>query len=127
MAAGELPTLFLTDGDVRAVFDWKSAVDTLRAAYAAANDPKRYPPRSMARGDRVWLRALTGVSPDGGLMGAKLIAASMRQQRASYLIPLFDQESVALLALLDGKFDHWFPDRCHFRACRRLPGASEAA
>jgi ornithine cyclodeaminase/alanine dehydrogenase len=95
-------TLFLTDGDVRALFDWRSAVDALRTAYAAADDPKRYPPRSMARGDRVWLRALTGIAPDGRLMGAKLIAASMRRQRASYLIPLFDQESAMLLALLDG-------------------------
>jgi alanine dehydrogenase len=95
-------TLFLSDGDVRALFDWRSAVDALRSAYASADDARRYPPRSMARGDRVWLRTLTGIAADGRLMGAKLIAASMRRQRASYLIPLFDQDSAALLALLDG-------------------------
>ena len=95
-------TLFLTDADVRKVFDWKLAVAALRSAYGAAEDPNRYPVRSMARGDGVWLRTLSGVSSDGRLMGAKLIAASMRRKRASYLIPLFDQESVDLLALLDG-------------------------
>jgi len=96
------PTLFLTDADVRALFDWRSAVDALRAAYGSADDAQRYPARSMARGDRVWLRVMSGIAQDGRMMGAKLIAASMRRQCASYLIPLFDQESAALLALLDG-------------------------
>jgi ornithine cyclodeaminase/alanine dehydrogenase len=45
---------------------------------------------------------LSGVAADGGLMGAKLIAASMRGARASYLIPLYEQDSAALVALLDG-------------------------
>ena len=35
-------------------------------------------------------------------MGTKVIAASMRQQRASYLISLFDQETMELAALIDG-------------------------
>jgi alanine dehydrogenase len=95
-------TLFLTDADVRAAFDWRAAADALRAAYSAPDDAKRYPRRTMARGDRVWLRTLSGVTADGAFMGAKLIAASLRRSRASYLIPLFDQESADLLALLDG-------------------------
>lgn len=97
----DVATLFLTDADVRAVFDWRAAADALRAAYGAPDDPKRYPARAMARGDRVWLRTLSGVTADGAFMGAKLIAASMRRARASYLIPLFDQDSADLLALLD--------------------------
>jgi ornithine cyclodeaminase/alanine dehydrogenase len=60
-----------------------------------------FPPRSMARGEGLWLRTLSGINPDGGLMGAKLIAASIRNRRASYLIPLFDQETVELVALVD--------------------------
>jgi len=94
-------TLLLTDADVRSVFDWRDAAEALRAAYAAPDDPARYPARSMARGDRVWLRTLSGVAADGELMGAKLIAASFHRARASYLIPLFDQTSAALVALLD--------------------------
>lgn len=96
------PTLFLTDADVRAVFDWQEAILALRAAYGAAPGPAMFPPRTMARGDGIWLRTLSGISPDGSVMGAKLIAASMKAKAASYLISLFDQENMALVALLDG-------------------------
>ncbi|MFK0119841.1 ornithine cyclodeaminase family protein [Streptomyces sp. NPDC090994] len=95
-------TTFLTDADVRAAFDWPEAIAALRAAYAAPSGEARFPPRGMARGDGLWLRTLSGVPADGTPMGAKLIAASMRHRRASYLIPLFDQDTVELLALLDG-------------------------
>jgi ornithine cyclodeaminase/alanine dehydrogenase-like protein (mu-crystallin family) len=94
--------LFLTDTDVKALFDWPTAIAELRRAYAAPNKPTMFPPRSMARGDGLWLRTLSGVSPYDGLMGAKLIAASIRNRRASYLIPLFDQQTVELVALVDG-------------------------
>jgi ornithine cyclodeaminase/alanine dehydrogenase-like protein (mu-crystallin family) len=60
------------------------------------------PPRSMARGDGIWLRSLSAVSPSGATMGCKLIAASPRARRASYLISLFDQRTMALTALIDG-------------------------
>lgn len=96
------PTRFLTDTDIKAVYDWRDAVAALRSAYAAPASATSYPPRSMARGEGVWLRTLTGVTPDGKLMGAKLIAASIRGKAASYLIALYDQDSAALLALLDG-------------------------
>lgn len=96
------PTRVLTDADVRRVFEWSDAVRALRAAYSSSDDAKRFPARTMARGDGVWLRTLSGVSADGKLMGAKLIAASPRAQRASYLVALFDQASTELVALLDG-------------------------
>jgi alanine dehydrogenase len=95
-------TLFLTDADVRAAFAWPEAIAALRAAYTAPMNDAMFPPRTMARGDGLWLRTLSGVLGDGGLMGGKMIAASMRNRRASYLIPLFDQETVELVALLDG-------------------------
>jgi ornithine cyclodeaminase/alanine dehydrogenase len=60
------------------------------------------PPRSMARGEGIWLRSLSAVSPSGGHLGCKLIAASPRARCASYLISLFDQETMALNALIDG-------------------------
>ena len=93
--------LFLTDADVRASFDWRSASEALRRAYTAPYKDAMFPPRSMARSDGLWLRTLSGVSPDGGMMGAKMIAVSLRNHRASYLIPLFDQETTELRALLD--------------------------
>lgn len=96
------PTLFLGSADVAAAFDWASAVEALRRAYAGPVDDALFPPRSMARGAGLWLRSLSGISADGGLMGAKLIAANVKNRRASYLIPLFDQQTVELRALLDG-------------------------
>ena len=96
------PTLFLTDADVGELTDWKSAFDALRTAYAGLVSPAMVPPRSMARGDGNWLRGLTAVSPSGRYMGSKLIAASMKRRCASYLISLFDQDTMALAALIDG-------------------------
>ena len=96
------PTLFLTDADVAALADWQSAVAALADAYALPVTAAMVPPRSMARGEGFWLRGLTAVSPSGATMGCKLIAASMRARRASYLISLFDQQTMALSALIDG-------------------------
>jgi alanine dehydrogenase len=95
-------TLFLTDNDVAELADWRSAFDALRTAYAAAIAPAMVPPRSMARGDGLWLRGLTAISPSGRHMGCKLIAANMKARRASYLLSLFDQQTMELAALIDG-------------------------
>lgn len=101
-SAPPAPTLFLTDADVAALADWRSAVDALAGAYGLPMSAAMVPPRSMARGDGLWLRGLTAVSPSGTTMGCKLIAASPRARRASYLISLFDQQTMALSALIDG-------------------------
>lgn len=96
------PTLFLTDADVARLTDWRAAFDALRSAYAGPIAAAMVPPRSMARGDGTWLRGLTAVSPSGRHMGCKLISASMKARRASYLVSLFDQETMGLAALIDG-------------------------
>ena len=96
------PTLFLSDTDVAGLADWPSAIRALHQAYAGSVSPAMVPPRSMARGDGLWLRALTAVSPSGGHLGCKLISASMTHRRASYLISLFDQTTMGLAALIDG-------------------------
>jgi alanine dehydrogenase len=95
-------TLFLTDADVAGLADWRAAIDALRTAYASAIAPAMIPPRSMARGDGIWLRSLTAISPSGRHMGCKLIAANMKARRASYLVSLFDQQTMELAALIDG-------------------------
>ena len=97
-----LPTLFLTDTDVAGLTDWRAAIDALRSAYSSEISPAMVPPRSMARGDSSWLRGLTAVSPSGRHMGCKLISASLKSRRASYLVSLFDRETAALAALIDG-------------------------
>lgn len=96
------PTLFLSDDDVASLADWAAAVAALADAYARPVSDAMVPPRSMARGDGHRLRSLTAVSPSGGHLGCKLIAASTRARRASYLISLFDQDTTALAALIDG-------------------------
>lgn len=101
-ATSPAPTLFLTDADVAALADWRSAVAALSEAYAAQVQAGMVPPRSMARGEGFWLRSLTAISPSGLAMGCKLIAASPRARCASYLISLFDSRTMALTALIDG-------------------------
>lgn len=96
------PTLFLSDADVERLADWPSAVRALRDAYSSKMKAEMVPPRSMARGDGLWLRGLTAVSPSGRYMGCKLIAASIKGRRASYLVSLFDQNTMGLSALIDG-------------------------
>jgi alanine dehydrogenase len=95
-------TLFLTDADVAGLADWRAAIDALRTAYSVALAPSMVPPRSMARADGMWLRGLTAISPSGAHMGCKLIAANMKARRASYLVSLFDQQTMELAALIDG-------------------------
>ena len=43
-------TTFLAGADVQAVFDWRCAVDALRAAYSVPADASRFPPLAVARG-----------------------------------------------------------------------------
>ncbi|MET3354349.1 UNVERIFIED_ORG: ornithine cyclodeaminase/alanine dehydrogenase [Xanthobacter viscosus] len=96
------PTLFLTDKDVGKLCEWRNAVMALRSAYAASRDRPALPPRTMARGDGIWLRSLTAISPSGDFMGCKLIAASPRSGYVSYLISLFNAKTMNLAALIDG-------------------------
>jgi len=44
---------------------------------------------------------LSGIEPEAGIMGAKIIAASMKAGAASYLIPLYDLRTMALMCLMD--------------------------
>lgn len=101
-SASPSQTVFVTDADVAALADWSEAVSALRDAYSMPMNPAMVPPRTMARGDGFWLRGLCAVSPSGEYMGCKLIAASPKIKRASYLISLFDQRTMTLAALIDG-------------------------
>ena len=95
-------TLVLSDADVRASFDWGSAIKSLHGAYATAGEERRYPNRTVAKGDVNWLRSLTGIPADNSPMGAKIIAGAWKERRVAYLISLFDQDTAELLALMDG-------------------------
>ena len=60
---GARVTTILTDADVRAAFDWAEAIAALRSAYSAPPDESRFPARTIARGDGLWLRTLSGACP----------------------------------------------------------------
>ncbi|MDQ7802737.1 hypothetical protein Q5425_03280 [Amycolatopsis sp. A133] len=74
-------TILIDDQTVRDSFDWRLTIEALRVAYSGDVAHGRWPRRSMARGERSWLRTLSGVSADSGLMGAKLIAVSTERRR----------------------------------------------
>lgn len=96
-------TLLLDDAAVRAGFDWGQAISALRDTYAGSFEPPRYPARAQARGNHGWMRTMTGIPADGGLMGLKTISVSLTTRRGTILITLFDQLSGQLEALLDGR------------------------
>lgn len=98
----EVSTKFINDDRVAQLADWSSVIDALAAAYSREVTDAMVPPRTMARGDGFWMRTLSAISPSGGYFGLKVIAASPRAKRASYLIPLWDQKTMDLAALIDG-------------------------
>ena len=94
-------TTFLSDADVAAACEWPQLIAALRSAYSTPVPDAALPPRTMARAEGAWLRTLSGAPPGSGYMGLKLIAASPRNGRVSYLAALFDRETAELVALLD--------------------------
>jgi alanine dehydrogenase len=94
-------TTFLSDGDIAAVSEWPLLIDAIRTAYAAPASDAALPPRTVARAEGGWLRVLSGAPPASPYMGLKLIAASTKNGRVSYLAALFDRETAELVALLD--------------------------
>ncbi|RWU18298.1 ornithine cyclodeaminase [Pseudomonas alkylphenolica] len=98
----EVSTPFLRDADIAELAQWPKVIAALAQAYAMPIKPAMVPARIMARGEGFWLRSLCAVSPSGEYMGCKLIAASPKIRRASYLISLFDQRTMELAALVDG-------------------------
>lgn len=84
------------------VLVWKDIIDRLREAYSVQHGPLASPPRVVARDGAAWVRALAAVPPGSKYMGAKVFGFG-RQRAASYLIALFEQETGALAALVDGK------------------------
>jgi hypothetical protein len=99
----ELSTPFPRDTDVAVLADWAKAIAALADAYSRPITPAMMPSRLMARGDGFWLRGMCAVSPSGEYFGSKRIAASPKIRRASYLISLFDQRTMELAALVDGR------------------------
>ena len=99
---GAAPLLFLSDADTARLLAWPDVIACLAAAYGRPADPAATPPRTVARLDGAWLRAMAAMSPSRRVAGAKVISRS-RAKRVSYLIALWDQETSELVCLLDGR------------------------
>jgi len=92
--------VFISDEIARSVLAWPEMIARLREVYSIEHPPFAGPPRTLARGKGIWMRTLTGVLPDGRVMGTKQFCFP-RARKVRYMISLFDQESGELLALLD--------------------------
>lgn len=95
-------TLHLTTDEIHGLVTPRLAIETLWSLYGSPIPDESAPPRSIARGDGVWCRALIGALPDGSYVGGKVFARG-RSGGVSYVVVLFEQESGRLVAILDGE------------------------
>ena len=91
--------LFISAAATEQVLTWQDMIAGLRAAYAVPHSPHTSY-RAVARGNKTWIRGLVSVPPASSYMGAKIFGVG-RQKRVSYLVPLFDQETAEMVALVD--------------------------
>lgn len=95
------PLLYLSQADTRSLLTWPEVIACLADAYAGDDDPRAAPPKIVARGNGMWLRALTAISGTG-FMGAKIIAKG-KPRAADHLTALWDQETAQLVCLIEAK------------------------
>ena len=95
--------VFVSAEACRQVLRWDEMVDRLRAAYSVPLSDKVSPPRTVARGERTWIRALASAPPSGRYMGAKVFGMS-RDKRVGYTIALMDQQAGGFAGLLDAYY-----------------------
>ena len=93
---------FVSAETTKEVLTWPELIAALKAAYAMPHVAEENPPRAVARGQGVWLRALPAVLPSRSYMGAKVFGLG-RQRAVTYAIVLFDQETGGIAGLLDGE------------------------
>lgn len=93
--------IFVSAGAVRALIDWSDAIDCLKRAYSAPENPEASPPRVVARGDGLALRALISVPPFGRFMGAKVFGRG-RNRGVEYTIVLIEKETGQVAGFVDG-------------------------
>ncbi len=95
--------VFVSSDACKAVLKWDEMVDRLRQAYSVPLSDKVSPPRTVARGERTWIRGLASAPPSTRYMGAKVFGMS-RNKRVGYMIALMDQQSGGFAGLLDAYY-----------------------
>jgi alanine dehydrogenase len=101
--ASEAPVFVSSEAAAR-VFRWRDAIDALQAAYARTITPLAAPPRTIAAGDKAWMRTLPAIPPGSRYYGAKLMGMSNAapQPGVEYVIVLFDRQTSRIAAFVDG-------------------------
>ncbi len=102
-ASGTAAPFFVSSEACKAVLRWDEMVGRLRAAYSAPLSDKVSPPRTVARGERTWIRALTAAPPTSRYMGAKVFGMS-RDKRVGYMVALMDQQTGGFAGLIDAYY-----------------------
>ncbi|MGE5794374.1 MAG: ornithine cyclodeaminase family protein [Bacteroidota bacterium] len=91
--------VFVSAAATAAVLDWGAMIRAVRDAYALPHTPQTSV-RAVARGDGTSIRGLVSAPPGSACMGAKVFGVA-RARQVTYLLPLFDQETGELVALID--------------------------
>jgi ornithine cyclodeaminase/alanine dehydrogenase len=91
--------VFVSAAATAAVLDWGEMIGAVRAAYAVPHAPQTSV-RAVARGAGTSIRGLVSAPPASRCMGAKVFGVA-RTRQVTYLLPLFDQETAELVALVD--------------------------
>lgn len=102
VSAGEVSSrpVFLSANAVSEVLDWPLVIERMRSIYSERLRPDVSPPRVVARGEGVALRALVATPPGCKFMGAKVFGRG-RNKGMEYALVLIDQETGRIAALVD--------------------------
>jgi ornithine cyclodeaminase/alanine dehydrogenase len=92
--------IFLSAEDTQKVFDWRSAMDCVIAAYIADIEPSSSPGRIMASAAERSMRCMPAMTPGGRYMGTKHLVKA-RGGQITFLIVLFDQDDGSLAYMID--------------------------
>ena len=95
--------MFVSSDACKAVLKWDEMVERLRQAYSVPLSDKVSPPRTVARGERTWIRGLASAPLSTRYMGAKVFGMS-RNKRVGYMIALMDQQSGGFAGLIDAYY-----------------------
>lgn len=96
--------VFVSSDAARAVFRWEDAIAALQATYARELVATATPPRTIASGEKAWLRVLPALPPGGRYFGAKLMGMAFAAPHpgVEYVIVLFDRQTSRIAAFIDG-------------------------
>lgn len=95
--------MYVSSDAVQQILQWDEMIGRLRAVYSVPLDDKCSPPRTVARGDRNWIRTLTSVPPGSRYMGAKIFGMA-RNRNVAYMIALMDRETGGFVGMIDAYY-----------------------